>query len=106
MIMSSTRQFNSWAECKLAHNLPAASQVLPPRNPVDPPEANGGRLMTATIYMYMLRADVNEPFACSQPLRMLARGVLVQHRRGMTHSTGVLPNGACDACWCASYPRE
>ena len=65
MIMSSTRQFNSWAECELAHNLPAASQVLPPRNPVHPPEANGGRLMAATIYMYMLRADTNKPFACS-----------------------------------------
>ena len=35
------------------------------------------------IYMYMLRADMNEPFACSQRLRMLARGVLVQHCRGI-----------------------
>ena len=52
MIMSSTRRCDSWAECKLAHNLPAASQVLPPRNPVHPPEANGG--MATTIYMYML----------------------------------------------------
>ena len=47
MIMSSTRQFNSWAECK--------------------------------IYMYMLHADLCRRFACYQSLRMLARGVLVQH---------------------------
>ena len=38
-----------------------------------------GGVEAIAIYMYMLRADLNERFACSQPLRMLARGVLVQH---------------------------
>ena len=40
------------------------------------------------IYMYMLRADLRRRFACYQSLRMLARGVLVQHDSlGVTHRT-------------------